>query len=30
MECRFRVMLGIEGTIQADLFQRQAKQFALA
>ena len=30
MERRLRVMLGIEGNIEAGLFQRQAKQFALA
>jgi hypothetical protein len=30
MECRLRVVLGIEGDIETGLRQREAKQFALA
>ena len=30
MECRLRVLLGIEGDIEIGLRQREAKQFALA
>jgi len=30
MECRLRIMLGIEGDIETGLYQRQAKQFTFA